>query len=95
AANLPPDHVGLIPWEEAGEGTIGACLAGKRETARRELADTAVSLFIGPEGGFTSDEIELARQRGITPVTLGQRILRAETAAIAAATLVMHALGEL
>jgi 16S rRNA (uracil1498-N3)-methyltransferase len=86
-AELPPDHTGLIPWEEAESGSIGDYVAGK--------VGTAVALFIGPEGGFTTDEIELARQRHIHPITLGQRILRAETAAIAAATLVMHALGEL
>lgn len=41
-----------------------------------------VNLIIGPEGGFTEDEIVLAEKRGIKPVSLGPRILRSETAAI-------------
>lgn len=87
AAELSIQDTGLIPWEEAGMGSIGDCLAGKGETA--------VSLFIGPEGGFTADEIELARQHHIQPVTLGQRILRAETAAVTAVALTMYELGEM
>ena len=48
----------------------------------------AVVIFIGPEGGFASSEIEAVESRGIIRATLGKRILRAETAAIAAVTLV-------
>ena len=44
----------------------------------------AVTLLIGPEGGFSADEVELAQQVGFIPVRLGTRILRTETAAIAA-----------
>jgi 16S rRNA (uracil1498-N3)-methyltransferase len=47
----------------------------------------AISLFIGPEGGFTEREVEMARQLGVQTVSLGKTILRAETAAIALATL--------
>ncbi|MBX9685965.1 MAG: 16S rRNA (uracil(1498)-N(3))-methyltransferase [Candidatus Obscuribacterales bacterium] len=43
-----------------------------------------VFLLIGPEGGFSKDEIELAEDQGFLPVTLGRRILRSETAAIVA-----------
>lgn len=44
----------------------------------------AVAFYSGPEGGFTEDELTCARQRGIIPVSLGPRILRAETAPLAA-----------
>jgi 16S rRNA (uracil1498-N3)-methyltransferase len=54
-----------------------------------------VGIFIGPEGGFTPGEIEAARNNDITPVSLGKRVLRSETAAIAAITTVMYELGEL
>jgi 16S rRNA (uracil1498-N3)-methyltransferase len=47
---------------------------------------------IGPEGGFAPDEIALAVEHGISPVSLGPRILRAETAAIVAAALLIYAL---
>lgn len=43
----------------------------------------AVSIFIGPEGGFTQGEVELAKEAGIRPVSLGKRILRTETAGLA------------
>ncbi len=50
-------------------------------------AGTSISLAIGPEGGFTDAEIDEAIQRGATPVSLGPRILRIETAALAMAAL--------
>jgi len=40
-------------------------------------------LLIGPEGGFTTDEANVAQQAGFVPVLLGPRVLRTETAAIA------------
>ncbi|GAX60633.1 hypothetical protein SCALIN_C13_0146 [Candidatus Scalindua japonica] len=46
--------------------------------------------FIGPEGGFTSNEIEMAKQKGCKFVSLGQRILRVETAAIAIAAILSY-----
>jgi 16S rRNA (uracil1498-N3)-methyltransferase len=51
-----------------------------------------VVLFIGPEGGLLKEEIELAQQYGVQSVTLGTRILRAETAALAAVANVMYEL---
>ena len=72
----------LMPWEEAGGQTIVQALTGRPHS---------VALFIGPEGGFAVEEID-AR---VTAVTLGPRILRAETAAIVAATLTLQTLGDL
>lgn len=46
-----------------------------------------ITLFIGPEGGFTEDEIAKAKEQGATIASLGPRRLRAETAAIAAVSL--------
>jgi 16S rRNA (uracil1498-N3)-methyltransferase len=54
-----------------------------------------VALFIGPEGGYEDAEVDQARAAGATVATLGPRILRTETAALAAVTLVLHALGEM
>lgn len=54
-----------------------------RDVAARIPPGQAVVALIGPEGGLTSEEIELARKAGYTPVSLGKRILRVETAAIA------------
>jgi len=69
-------EVKLIPYELSDKG-------GMDET-RRQIAQIApgqqVAVFIGPEGGFDEDEIQLAMKAGIVPITLGRRILRTETA---------------
>jgi 16S rRNA (uracil1498-N3)-methyltransferase len=78
---------GLIAWEAPGGAGLGAALAG--------WDGEPLALFIGPEGGYETAEIEAAAARGIMPVTLGPRILRTETAALVAAALVLHTLGEL
>ncbi|MEG1791226.1 MAG: RsmE family RNA methyltransferase [Clostridia bacterium] len=57
-------------------------------------ADT-VDIIIGSEGGFDISEVESARARGAKILSLGKRILRAETASIVATALTMDALGEL
>ena len=51
---------------------------------------TAVGLLIGPEGGFTQDEIEEAGGRGIRTFSWGSRTLRAETASIVLAAIALH-----
>ena len=50
-----------------------------------------LSLFIGPEGGFASSEVQFAKEQGVSVATLGPRILRTETAPIAALAAVMLA----
>lgn len=54
------------------------------EVLREQPADTPVLFLSGPEGGLSAQEDALARTAGFVPVTLGPRILRAETAALAA-----------
>ncbi len=56
---------------------------------------SAVTAMVGPEGGWTDEEIEQARAGGWNIVTLGGRILRAETAAISVAALLQHLFGDL
>jgi 16S rRNA (uracil1498-N3)-methyltransferase len=51
-----------------------------------------ILVAVGPEGGWTSEERELFRQSGWSSVSLGETILRAETAAIAATAIVVSAL---
>ena len=55
----------------------------------------SVMTLIGPEGGFSADEVELAIDAGYEPVTMGSRILRVETAAITAVSILQHELGNL
>lgn len=54
------------------------------QVLREQPADTPVLFLSGPEGGLSAQEDALARQAGFLPVTLGPRVLRAETAALAA-----------
>ncbi len=63
-------------------------LAGERRTLRDILAGPPawnILVLIGPEGDFTPEEVELARQAGFTPVSLGATVLRVGTAAAAVA----------
>ncbi len=83
--HLPPDALALIPWEEEHGQSLREALQTHRE-------QKIIVLFIGPEGGLTSEEITLAQQHGVQSVTLGQRILRAETAALATIANVMYEL---
>ncbi len=70
----------------------------ERTTGLRDIpleAGVPVNLFVGPEGGFSINEVALARDAGATAVTLGRRIMRAETAAMVAAALVLAGVAEL
>jgi 16S rRNA (uracil1498-N3)-methyltransferase len=60
-----------------------------------QAADGAVVVLIGPEGGLAESEQRAATAAGFLPVRLGPRILRTETAAVAALTLLQHQLGDL
>lgn len=51
-----------------------------------------IAIFIGPEGGFAPEEIEMAMQNGIQPISLGKRILRTETAGMAILSVLMFRL---
>jgi 16S rRNA (uracil1498-N3)-methyltransferase len=50
-----------------------------------------INLFIGPEGGFTPEEIQLSQEHKFTPFSLGKLILRAETACIVASSSIILA----
>lgn len=79
----------LLPWEER---------AGHSNSLQQCLSDhpqiNQVNLLIGPEGGVTGDEVKLAERAGWQVVSLGPRILRAETAALAGITLILARYGE-
>ncbi len=65
------------------------CIAHCEETDKKSLKSVLlqtkkVTILIGPEGDFSSEEIELAKKGGYIPVTLGESRLRTETAAIVA-----------
>ncbi len=61
----------------------------------QDLTPTSVALVVGPEGGLAAEEVQELKKKGFSVVSLGKRILRAETAAIAALTLVQFIWGDL
>ncbi|OGR89795.1 MAG: hypothetical protein A3J74_09765 [Elusimicrobia bacterium RIFCSPHIGHO2_02_FULL_57_9] len=83
----------LLAWEEQG-GLAAESLprAVKQARDKNDGEIPPVNLFIGPEGGFCAQEAALARDRGVIVIGLGPRILRAETAALAASALVLYEL---
>lgn len=64
-------------------------MAATKEAFLKIKSGTSVGVFIGAEGGFTEKEIELLKDNGISPVSLGKRILRCETAAIGLMSAIM------
>lgn len=78
----------LIPYELA-EG-----MAKTKELIGAVRPGQDIAVFIGPEGGFTPQEIEQAQDSGITPVTLGKRILRTETAGLTVLSWLLYHLEE-
>ena len=76
----------LIPYELA-EGMDEA-----RERIRGLHDKKTIGIFIGPEGGFEEEEIALAANAGIHPITLGKRILRTETAGLCILSVIMFEL---
>jgi 16S rRNA (uracil1498-N3)-methyltransferase len=77
----------FINSEKNSEGL--KCIAHCEETDKKSLKSVLkqnqkITILIGPEGDFSSEEIELAKQAGFIPVTLGESRLRTETAAVVA-----------
>ncbi|MGB5579223.1 MAG: 16S rRNA (uracil(1498)-N(3))-methyltransferase [Woeseia sp.] len=67
----------------------------ERHFANLATPSAGIELMVGPEGGFSAAEQELASARGFVPIGLGPRVLRTETAAIAALALVQSLWGDL
>lgn len=83
----------LLAWEGLASPEPGPGLRSIIESSSKRLKDGgAVNFFVGPEGGFSEEEASLARAQGIFLFSLGPRILRAETAALAAVSLVSYEL---
>ena len=85
------EGVRLIPWE--GERVTG--IRAALRAAGPESLRGGASVFVGPEDGLTEAETDGAASRGIVPVSLGPRVLRSETAAMAAVAAVQYEFGEL
>ncbi|MEM8929709.1 MAG: RsmE family RNA methyltransferase [Acidobacteriota bacterium] len=91
-----PPIDGVVSWDQALDqaATIPALVLvpGAEALADRwaiDASDSVIEVWIGPEGGFTDDEVATLTARGVLPVGLGTSILRVETAAIAVSALLL------
>ena len=80
---------------EGFENKLFACEFAKESEADMTALKGSCALVVGSEGGFSEEESSAAKAAGFAGITLGKRILRAETAAIAFTSVVMFAVGEL
>ncbi len=85
--SLEKDVKYILFWEE--EKSL------KLREALNKISEKRIALIIGPEGGFDEKEVSFLKEKGVISVSLGEKILRTETAAIAASTCVMYHFGEL
>ena len=74
----------IIPYEKEEETGIRQFVQG--------FKGESIGVFIGPEGGFAEEEIALAQDNGIRPITLGKRILRTETAGMTTTAILLYEL---
>jgi 16S rRNA (uracil1498-N3)-methyltransferase len=82
-----PGSLCLILWEREG-GQL-------KEVLERSKEKTRIFFIIGPEGGFSQEEVEEAKRAGFIPVTLGRRILRAETASLCLLSIIQYEQGDI
>lgn len=80
--------VKLIPYE------LARGMAVTREQIGKIGPGQTVAVFIGPEGGFEEEEVQAAMKMGFSPITLGKRILRTETAGFTVLAILMYHLEE-
>jgi 16S rRNA (uracil1498-N3)-methyltransferase len=81
------DSLRLILWEREGSNL--------KELLGRTVEKRRIFFIIGPEGGFCHEEIEEANKAGFLHITLGKRILRAETAGVCLLSIVQYDRGDL
>jgi 16S rRNA (uracil1498-N3)-methyltransferase len=97
-STIPARAMALMLWEEERDRSLHDVLQtvslqkDQDQHMEAEQEPITVVLFVGPEGGLLKEEVELAQQYGVYCVTLGTRILRAETAALAAVANIMYEL---
>lgn len=78
----------LVPYENEKEKTFD-CIKGEL------VKNKKIALFIGSEGGFSQEEIDLAEKEKAKIITMGSRVLRCETASVVAISLILYLCGEM
>jgi len=77
------------------ENKLFACEFAENSEVDLSSLQGSTAIVVGSEGGFSKEEAEIAKAKGFALVSLGKRILRAETACVALTSVVMYSLGEL
>ncbi len=101
-----PEIAEIVAWKEAVlqlghfDRALIAATSGPTRTLKEALRPddkppASIAVLIGPEGGFSDDEVRQACKSGAVPIRIGPRILRTETAAIVIPALILHELGDL
>lgn len=86
----------LRDWLAAQTADLKFVLHHHSEKPLEQLEPPAsIALLIGPEGGLTEDEVELAQEYGFQPLTLGPRVMRTETAPVAALAVLNYLWGDI
>lgn len=93
AIRQPVEFCRFVEIEPDGRCVLFSERAGTSLEDLKHAAD--LTAMIGPEGGWSDEELSLARERGVDIVTLGGRILRAETASISIAAILQHRFGDI
>ncbi len=86
---------GALDFGADFEHKLFACEFAEKSEISLSSLKNSVAIVIGSEGGFSREEAALAKEKGYALISLGKRILRAETAAVSLASIVMYELGEL
>ena len=81
------NQLSLLAWEGEHDLFLKQAL---HEIKNNPETSPRLACFIGPEGGFSEEEVSLARSNGLIAVSLGERILRMETAAVVATALILY-----
>lgn len=76
----------LIPWESEDNKSL-------KQLSHKEVEN--IMLLIGPEGGFSGEEVDRAKKAGFIPVSLGSRLLRTETAGFATVSMLQYVWGDM
>ena len=83
---------GLFPYE----GVAPVCLAEEMENQKKSADFSSIKsfwIFVGSEGGFSLSEVERFKEVGLSPVTMGEQILRVDTACVALLSVIKYELG--
>ena len=87
-AALSSSRKGIILYEDEKERNLKGILKNLQKPSE-------ITLLVGPEGGFSKDEVTTAIQKGFVSASLGPRILRTETAPITAISIIQYELGDI